>query len=469
MSRNCYDNTYVKLGERPQKFYDQPPMFYALIALGIVLCLSTAYGAWHSRWKRPSQQLERIVEDIVANRNPGSFLVTGPPWFDRISTHLEEIHRRSRRVSQLYSEADFNLNAILGTIAESVMVVDERHVIRLANREFMDLFRLEKSPLHKTVLEAIREATVELLVMQTLRTGLPVTRRVSLQFDPTTAKSMQLEIRAVPIRDQAGNVNGVVVVFHDVSRLLELEGVRKEFVANVSHELRTPLSIFSGYLETLLENPDLEPDQVHRILRTMQRHSNRLNRLVDDLLMLARLESGRIQPATVAINLTSFIKQVVADFQAKKEAREVTITTALEENLPPLEVDPLRMEQVMFNLLENALTYSKPPRAFSISAAREEEHIVIRVRDNGVGIPANELGRIFERFYRVDKARSRELGGTGLGLSIVKHIVQIHGGTVSAESEFGKWTAIVLRFPISVTAEAESEAEVDQESEVTAE
>ncbi|HSI86745.1 MAG: sensor histidine kinase [Candidatus Methylacidiphilales bacterium] len=427
--------------------YSVAPMSYTFMALVAAVGILLFYSIWHARWHRPSQQLERIAEDVVAERTPSSFLVTGPAWFDRISTHMEEVFRRNRRLSQQLSESDFNLNAIMGTIVESVMVVDERHVIRLVNREFLELFKLERSPLHKTVLEAIREAPVEMIVSSTLRSGESQTRQVSLKFQPTTGKAMQLEIRSVPIRDQSGRVNGVVVVFHDVSRLKELEAVRREFVANVSHELRTPLSIFSGYLETLLDQPDISKEDSDRILRTMQRHSHRLNDLVNDLLMLARLESGRIQPTAVTINLNSFLRQVVSDFQAKKEAKDVTIVLSVPENLPCLEVDPLRMEQVMFNLLENALTYSKPPRIFEIRAEEEGKNVVIRVRDNGVGIPSNELGRIFERFYRVDKGRSRELGGTGLGLSIVKHIVQIHGGSVSAESELGKWTSIVLRLP----------------------
>jgi two-component system phosphate regulon sensor histidine kinase PhoR len=238
------------------------------------------------------------------------------------------------------------------------------------------------------------------------------------------------------------------VVFHDITRIKQLEVVRQDFVANVSHELRTPLAIFRGYLETLEDNPDMPREESRRILETMKRHSDRLNALVEDLLILTRLEARQMEAEISTIRVDAFFRQLTRDWGNRTNSGAADIQIEMPGDLPPLDVDALRLEQVVFNLLENAVAYSNPPRRIVLSAALRDGRMEMRVADNGIGIPPNDLPHIFERFYRVDKGRSRTSGGTGLGLSIVKHIVQSHGGTVHAESELGKGTTIVLRLPL---------------------
>jgi two-component system phosphate regulon sensor histidine kinase PhoR len=252
----------------------------------------------------------------------------------------------------------------------------------------------------------------------------------------------------VPIRSARDEVRGAVVVFHDITRIKQLEVVRQDFVANVSHELRTPLAIFRGYLETLEDNPDLPRDESQRILETMKRHSDRLNALVEDLLILTRLEARQVQAEFSSIRVDAFYRQLVRDWGNRTNSGAVEIAIDISDELPPLDVDALRLEQVIFNLLENAVAYSNPPRKIVLSAAMLGDQMELRVADNGLGIPPDDLPHIFERFYRVDKGRSRSSGGTGLGLSIVKHIVQSHGGTVHAESELGRGTTVVMRMPL---------------------
>jgi two-component system phosphate regulon sensor histidine kinase PhoR len=271
---------------------------------------------------------------------------------------------------------------------------------------------------------------------------------VILESTALGSPSRHFELNVVPIRTEKDQVGGAVLVFHDITRIKQLEVVRQEFVANVSHELRTPLAIFRGYLETLADNPKLPREEVQRVLETMQRHSNRLNALVEDLLILTRLESRKVTSEFNTIRIDAFLRQILRDWEARANPKEAKIEINVAEGLPPLDADELRMEQVMFNLLENAVAYSNSPRQIVISAALHDNQMEIGVTDNGVGIPPNDLPHIFERFYRVEKARSRASGGTGLGLSIVKHIVQSHGGTVHAESELGKGTSIILRLPL---------------------
>ncbi len=210
-----------------------------------------------------------------------------------------------------------------------------------------------------------------------------------------------------------------------------------------------PLAIFRGYLETFADNPGLSREDIKPMIEAMRRHSNRLNALVEDLLSLTRLEARQVQAEYSTIRLDAFFNQLVRDWEKRMEPGSVEFEIQASEKLPPIEVDTLRFEQVMLNLLENAVAYSKPPRRIVLSAAGQDEQMEIRVADNGVGIPPGDLPRIFERFYRVDKARSRASGGTGLGLSIVQQIIQAHRGSVHAESEVGKGTAIVLRLPLT--------------------
>ena len=248
------------------------------------------------------------------------------------------------------------------------------------------------------------------------------------------------------MRDEAGEVTGVVAVLHDISRVKQLEEVRRQFVANVSHELRTPLSIFHGYLETLMDNPDLPREDEEAYLKIMSKHSRRLQLLLDDLLILARLEA-RTDPLDIQpLSLALFLRQILDEWQPRLGTKQVTLS--VDPAVETIPADPFRLEQVIGNLLENAIKYSGPGAAIAIRALPAGENVELRVEDNGVGIPPGDLPHVFERFYRVEKARSREAGGTGLGLSIVKHIVGLHGGEVKAESLFGKGTAIVIHLPM---------------------
>ena len=365
-----------------------------------------------------------------------------------VAASWKEIGARIEQFQRQRQEEDFNLNVLLANMVEGVMVVNQKHVVRLFNDELVNLFDLSQSPMGRTVLESLREARVEMLVRETIARGEARQQEVTLDSSAVGQPSRHFDISAVPFRTGNDEVRGAVVVFHDITRIKQLEVMRQDFVANVSHELRTPLAIFRGYLETMADNPDLPTEERQRILETMKRHSDRLNALVEDLLVLTRLEARQVQTEFSTIRVDAFFRQLVKDWDNRSNKADVTIIVNVADDLPTLDVDALRLEQVMFNLLENAVAYSNPPRQVTLSAALHEGRMEVRVADNGIGIPPGDLAHIFERFYRVEKGRSRTSGGTGLGLSIVKHIVQSHGGTVHAESEFGKGTTIVLRLPL---------------------
>jgi two-component system phosphate regulon sensor histidine kinase PhoR len=411
-----------------------------LIALLLVAELLQVFLVWlyiRQRYRLSLRQLERLTAQLAAGTPPVSYYIGGTRRMEEVSRNLEGVGARLGRLEGEQTREDLGL--LLANMVEGVLMVDARHVVRLANDELLRLFGLRQNPVGRTVLEALREAQVEQVVRRTLESGAARREEITLQSSAGAVATRHFEVSAVPIRDAAGAVDGAVVVFHDLTRIKQLEVVRRDFVSNVSHELRTPLAIFRGYLETLIDNPGLPREDTVRVLESMQRNSN--------LLTLTRLESGQVQPAYQSIRLDAFFDQLARDW-GRRGGELAELEWRAAKHLPTLEVDLLRFEQVMLNLLENAVAYSNAPRRLSLQAELAGTRMEIRVADNGIGIPPGDLPHVFERFYRVEKARTRSSGGTGLGLSICKQIIESHGGTIHAESELGRGTTIVLRLPL---------------------
>jgi two-component system phosphate regulon sensor histidine kinase PhoR len=266
-----------------------------------------------------------------------------------------------------------------------------------------------------------------------------------LRIEGTPSRFIQ--VNAVALKDSAGAAGGAVLVFHDLTRIRELEGVRQEFVANVSHELRTPLSLIKGATETLLDGAKTDPVALEKLLTIIDRHADRLTLLIDDLLLLARLDSDRMKLNLQSLPLRPLVQEVISDLAPKAQGRQVTFENAVPSGFGAT-VDPDRLRQVLSNLIDNAVKYGRPAGKVRVSGREMNEKMVeLCVEDDGPGIPSDARARVFERFFRVDKARSREQGGTGLGLAIVKHVVQAHGGEVRVESELGHGTAFYFTLP----------------------
>ncbi|MGD0745972.1 MAG: ATP-binding protein, partial [Verrucomicrobiota bacterium] len=243
-----------------------------------------------------------------------------------------------------------------------------------------------------------------------------------------------------------GEREGTILVFHDLTRLKQLERTREEFVANVSHELRTPLSLIKGYVETLLDGARDNPEVSERFLKIIERNAQRLDLLIQDLLTISALEAGRVKLNLQAVELRPLVEKVLGDLKPPADSKSITLVNQLPELTATADAD--RIEQVLANLVDNAIKYGRARGTVTIGGGKTEEgKVEVFVQDDGPGIPPESLDRVFERFYRVDKARSREQGGTGLGLSIVKHIVQNHGGKVWVNSEPGKGATFFFTLP----------------------
>jgi len=354
---------------------------------------------------------------------------------------------------------------ILNNLGEALLVLDGRERITLMNPAAEQLFGLSPMPqLGHTLLEVVRSHELDDLLKAAYQQEGTARAEITLLHP----RRRILSGTAVVIKDAYGGVQGTVLAFRDITELKRLEDVRMEFVLNVSHELRTPLTAIRGYAETLLDNQDADPATARRFLEIIHRHSERLGRLLDDLLDLSNLELERSPLDLRPVGVADAARQVCTLLEAKATQKSVTLATGVPEDLPRVLADRDRLVQILVNLVDNAVKYTPEGGTVSIAAhpvpwpderpatapgniTTQEFGIAIEVRDTGIGIPAKDLPRLTERFYRVDKARSRELGGTGLGLAIVKHLISAHGGRLCIDSTPGEGTQVqmVLRIAAS--------------------
>src|SRR5438477_7895684 len=409
-------------------------MSWVILAAIVGSTVAIAYITWR-KWIAPWSQIERLVRQIGRGEQPRTFLVDGGNESHRIGLALENILARQRELDRQIGERVSGQKAILSAMQDGLLVVDRDRRVALVNPAFCDLFKIGQDSLGAPLLESVRDPAVEQIVGQTFRRQQPSQGELMIG-------RREFQMASVPMGNNNGEITGAVVLFHDITELKRADEIRRDFVANVSHELRTPLSILRGYIETMLDDPKMPRSESARILGVMEQHSKRLGLLANDLLTLAQLESGSSSLQLSEIDVVQFFDGLVRDWKKKFAAKSLKATVDVPADFPIIRADETRLREVFDNLLDNAVKYSRNQGEIRLNAARRGDELLFSVSDSGIGISREDLPRIFERFYRADKARSRELGGTGLGLSIVKHIAQLHGGTVEAESVLGKGTTI---------------------------
>jgi two-component system phosphate regulon sensor histidine kinase PhoR len=391
----------------------------------------------------PIQQM-RVVAASVAHAD-FSKRVTARPGGElgELAASLNDMAGQLQARLRELNKEKADLSAILSGMTEGVLVMDDAGKIRLANDALRQQLDIGGEAIGKTALEVFRNVPLQEIVAEAVQTGGVVGRELAF-LSPV---ERTFEINAARLQSHDGAPAGVVVLFHDITRLKQLENMRKEFVANVSHELRTPLSIIKGYIETLLDPQPPDAETTRQFLQTIQRHSQRLEALIGDLLTVSALESQQARLQLELVSLRAVAETAAEELARQARDKNMTISVGIPADFPQPRADAHRLHQVFFNLLDNAVKYVQAGGQISVSAKLGDGEIEVQVADNGPGIAAEHLPRIFERFYRVDKARSREVGGTGLGLSIVKHIVQAHGGRAWAESELGEGSVFHLTLP----------------------
>jgi len=416
--------------------------FFALAA--VVLIAAVAF--WR-KWISPWKDARELADAVVEQRPPRKFLISGNPEAHRVGLALEKLMDRRRELETRVRESESSVQTVLSAMLDGLAVIDDRRSVRLMNRQFRDMFGLDGNVAGGTLLELVHNAAIDRLAGEAIRQQQP--QRESIELSRGGTEPREMEVSAVPLGENSAEMKGAVILFRDISHFRKVEKMRRDFVANVSHELRTPLSIFRGYLETLLDDPHQPPGELLRILEIMERHSDRLNALVEDVLSLARLESPGMELNLSEIKLPEFLHGIMRDWEKRFAAKQLKSHLNFPGTLPRLRADETRLQELIYNLLDNAVKYSNPRGTVFLRAESDGDSVRINVADQGAGIPPDDLPRIYERFYRADKSRSSEHSGTGLGLSIVKHIAQLHGGSVEAKSELGKGTTITVSLPVS--------------------
>jgi two-component system phosphate regulon sensor histidine kinase PhoR len=362
---------------------------------------------------------------------------------EKLGASLNQTASRLDQTIRTLTEERNLSSAILGSMVEGVAVVNGAERLVFANHSFAEILELHALPQSGSALVEVVRQTEMIEAVRKVLTGEP---RVESEIVTGTVRQHFFAATVAAVR--AGETSGAVVVLHDITELRKLERVRRDFVANVSHEFRTPLTAIQGFAETLLAGAMNDPQNRERFLGIIVEHSRRLARLTEDLLMLSKMDADRLELEIRRVSVAQLIESCIETSRHRAAEKEIAISVKPFNGLPDVAGDRRRLAEVLQNLLDNATQYTLARGQIAVSAKTRDAEVVFTVADTGIGIPKADQPRIFERFYRVDAARSREAGGTGLGLSIAKHIVEVHGGSIWVESEVGRGSRFHFSVPI---------------------
>lgn len=422
----------------------------SLIVGSLLAMLAAVFGMISSlRVSRSLRAIRASAEHFAEGDFSHRLRIPDTPETGNLAVTLNNMAAQLEEQIRVVTQQRNEQEAILSSMQEGVLALDpQAHVIAL-NPAAEALLTVPASQARgRTVQEVIRNVGLQRLLTDALSKAEPTTGEIVLRGE----EERFVQVTATALRDAAARDLGMLVVLNDITQLRWLENIRRDFVANVSHELKTPITSIKGFVETLRDGALADPPQAERFLEIVARHADRLNAIIEDLLSLSRLEQAN-QAAEIprpVVQLSPILEAAVLDCSAKAAARQITILPSCAAGLFVEAKAPL-LEQAIVNLLDNAISYSNPAGTVWLTARRGDVEVCIDVRDEGIGIAPEHVSRIFERFYRTDRARDRASGGTGLGLAIVKHIVQIHDGYVDVNSDVGQGSTFSLRLPLPET------------------
>ena len=433
---------------------------------GLVITAATVYFC-HNRLRALSKSLEDLTGLIPELHASSISSHSIPPWFpegDRLFRNLTSFGTNVQKELDLQRQKILEKETILSILMEGYVALDLKQNILDLNSAAAEMLQIDESTARNEFFGSlIRHVVLLDLVKKVLECGKEIQDDIEIRTDesslylqvlcrPIIEPGMSEGIGLPPNSDSSpSNIEkqvGVLIILNDITQLQRLETVRRDFIANVSHELKTPITSIKGSVETLLQEEEMDGSTLNRFLKIIARHSDRLNSIIEDLLTLSRIEQGQMTGVEhlQVTSINQLIQQVLQVCEHSASEKGIKLEMNGDEILDAA-VNPPLLEQALINLVENAIKYSDPKSLVSLSLEKQADQFIIGVKDQGFGIEAKHHERIFERFYRIDVARSRKLGGTGLGLSIVKHIIQAHQGTVSVTSTPGEGSTFLIQIP----------------------
>ncbi|MEB3750195.1 ATP-binding protein [Geobacillus sp. FSL W8-0032] len=414
-------------------------------SLGMALVVIIALG-----WKIANQYMRPIEEatKVAFELEKGNYAARVPDGeYKEAGMLVRSINRLARHLQEMSRAREIQtdrLHTLIENVGSGLLFIDHRGHVFLINRAFQSQFHIDPSDaLYRPYADVLPHRDIVRLIDEIFMTEAAMRRHMRLTVG---IERKHFDVYGAPIIGKGAEWKGIVVVFHDITELKRLEQIRKDFVANVSHELKTPVTSIKGFAETLLDGAMKDEQALEHFLAIILKESERLQTLVEELLDLSKIEQQGFQLQWEEVNAAEIMEEAAAVFRQRAAAKRI----ALQVKAPPdlvIRGDRNRLKQILLNLLANAIAYTPEQGQVTVDAGETAQEVWLRVKDTGIGIEKKEIPRIFERFYRVDKARSRDSGGTGLGLSIVKHLVEAHHGSITVESEVGRGTVFTIHFP----------------------
>ncbi|MFE4520753.1 two-component system histidine kinase PnpS [Cytobacillus firmus] len=428
-----------------QKAYQQIWWILA-ISLGLSLFMIILLGSRiMARYTKPIESATQVAIELTKGNYRARTYEDQEDETGMLSKSINVLARNLQEMVKSQEMQQDRLGALIENMGSGLILIDSRGYINLMNRPYKEVFNVNPSEyLYKLYYEVIEHKGITEMVEEIFMTEQKVKKQLII---PVNIERRYFEVYGVPIIGTNDEWKGILLVFHDITELKKLEQMRKDFVANVSHELKTPITSIKGFSETLLHGAMEDKQALNDFLSIILKESDRLQSLIQDLLDLSKIEKQGFSLSIQQLDLTDVLEDVMAIMKGKAAEKEIVFKYQRDEKPVYIQGDIHRLKQVFINIISNAISYTPNQGVIYISAAKTGSTVLTEIRDTGIGIEASEIPRIFERFYRVDKARSRNSGGTGLGLAIVKHLVEAHKGTISVKSEVGKGTSFIIELP----------------------
>lgn len=425
-----------------QKAYQQI-WWLLIVSLGLALMVIIIIGyRITARFTKPIESATSVAIELAKGNYRARTYEDPLEETSMLSTSINILARNLQGMVKANDIQQGRLSALIENMGSGLLFIDSKGHIILLNRTFKEVFHLKSEDLlNRLYYEVIPHKEVCDLIEEIVMTEQKIKRQLHL---PIEIERRYFEIYGVPILGMNEEWKGILLVFHDITEIKKLEQVRKDFVANVSHELKTPITSIKGFTETLLDGAKEDKVALEQFLKIILEESDRLQTLILDLLELSKIEQQGYTLSIRSMQINQLLKEILAILNRKAEEKDILLNIVGAEQDISIEGDYYRLKQIFINLVSNAIAYTPNGGEVKVSIIEEKEFITVSIMDTGIGISQDEIPRIFERFYRVDKARSRNSGGTGLGLAIVKHLVEAHKGKISVESEVGKGTTFTI-------------------------